>query len=148
MLTIRPDQMKVFAQQLLATFRQDAAQSLMDEYPDACAELGPDALQRMIQKGIDDARQYRLETRGAVLIFIELILVFGDGFQLSPDRRWAQKILAHPTLPDYARMQLIRERLVSRTGGLVVRRSTSQSEQDETTGPSRSDPDAPGELSR
>jgi hypothetical protein len=136
MLTIRPDQMKVFAQQLLAAFRQDAAQSLRDEYPDVCAELGPDALQQMIQKGMDDARQYRLETRGAVLIFIELILVFGDGFQLSPDRWWAHKILAHPTLPDYARMQLIRERLVSRSGGLVVRRSTSQPEEDEPVAPS------------
>lgn len=130
MLTIRRDQLELFEQQLLATFREDAAQYLRDEYPDACADLGRDGLQRMIQMGLDDARQHGLKTRGSVIIYIELLLVFGERFQLSPDRRWAEKILAHPTLPDYARMQAIRERLASRSGGRVVQRSSSPAEQE------------------
>ena len=123
MLTIRKEQIRIFEHGKLAVFQEDAAKYLRKEYPESCEELGPAGLGELIEKGLAEARRRGIHTRGAVMIFIELRLVFGEGFELSPDRRWAQKILSHPVIPDYAKMQTIRARLIAASDGRVVRRS-------------------------
>jgi hypothetical protein len=123
MLRIRPEQLAIFEEEALATFREEAALHLQDQHPEACEELGSAGLDAVVREALAEAMSKGIETRGAALSFIELRLMFGKDFELSPDRKWAEKILAHPTLPDYCKLEAIRERMMERTSGLVVRRS-------------------------
>lgn len=134
MLTIRREQLRIFEEQSRENFYDDTAAYLTREYPGPCAEMGPVPLREFIRRSYASARRQNIGSRGAVMIFIELELVFGEVFQLSPDRPWAENILAHPTLPDYSKMEAVRERLISRSAGRVVRRAPPSGDDDDDSG--------------
>lgn len=82
--------------------------------------MGADGLRALIRRARVAGQEFRIEGAGALAVWTELWLLFGDGLRRSPDRAWAERILRHEMLPDYVRVDQVRERLTSRTGGRVV----------------------------
>ncbi len=85
--------MKVFAGHALAQFLGKAEAMLRASFPVKTALMGSDALQRLIQGGIEKAAAYRIEERKDVLLYLHCQLQYGDNFDADPRLAWASKIL-------------------------------------------------------
>lgn len=122
MLIIRDAQMAILGNARVDSFVQQMVDSLSNEYP-VSAAAGPEAMTALVRNAIEGAAARGLRSEGAIAIWTELTLVFGKDLALSPDRTWAKRILAHPDLPDFIKMDIVRERLTARTAGRVLVRA-------------------------
>lgn len=120
MLVIRTEQMAAFRDQASKQFDRHMVDYLYSEHPALTQPMGRDAVFDLIRRARFSASQYRIEKSGALALWIELWLMYGDELKRSPDRAWAQNILRHPVLPDYIRVERVRERLFATTGGRAV----------------------------
>jgi hypothetical protein len=120
MLVIRDAQLDLLKAQTLERFEDDLVQSLAQDFEPKVALLGEDAVRRLIRRAIAFGHDRGIRNQGAVAVLAELMLQFGDRFECSPDRRWAEAILGHPTLPDHIRVDLARQRMMARTGGRTL----------------------------
>jgi hypothetical protein len=94
---------------------------LLAHYPGGCAAIGDKAAVRaFVRRGMDRAIACNLDTAGAITVFFELLVQFGEQFERSPDRVWAMNILSHPTLPGYVKVGAIRDRFDETTGGRIL----------------------------
>lgn len=96
---------------------------IASEYPEKYQQMQETGTQEFIRRGMEKAAARGLRSRGAVAGFIDLMLKFGENFELAPDRVWANHTLAHPTLPDYLKVEAVRERFESQTQGRIIRPS-------------------------
>jgi hypothetical protein len=48
------------------------------------------------------------------------MIAFGEDFQNSPHKDWANELLAHPTSPAQIKMRILRERMTVLSQGRVV----------------------------
>jgi hypothetical protein len=117
-LLIRNEQMAVFSAQYQQSFEDRMAANIMRDLPDRFREVGE--AKQLIARAIETGRRYGIETEGAVAVLIQLMICFGENFELSPDRKWAFDMLAHPVAPAVLRISLIRDRMMSRSQGRVV----------------------------
>lgn len=120
MFTVRSEQLVALSELASQDFAQRMIGYLAAEYPLRAAALGGADLKAHVEHAIDDAGQRGIRTLGAVALWIELRFQFGNELQRSPARQWAFKILAHPALPDYVKLGLVRDRLTAHTGGRPV----------------------------
>jgi hypothetical protein len=51
---------------------------------------------------------------------MELMIQFGEDFQNSRDKKWADEMLAHATLPAQLKLPLMHRRMTALTRGRVV----------------------------
>ena len=117
MLIIRPAQMEVFRRQAVDRFVERMVQHVAREFPDRYAALGEAETEDFVRTAIKRAAKYRIEHEGAVAVYIELMLEFGEGFERAPNREWAGNILANVELPGVKRIDMIRERFSVATRG-------------------------------
>lgn len=120
MLVIRKDQMLALSAESERQYDTRLAEYLTAEYPAQVERMGAEGLRSLIDRAKAGGREFRIEGAGAMAVWTELWLLFGDGLRRSPDRMWAERILRHDSLPDYIRVDQVRERLTSRTGGRAV----------------------------
>ena len=120
MFTVRREQLVTLGELASRDFARRQVDYLANEYPLRSAALGGAGLKSHVEQALDDASQRGIRTAGAVAIWIELRFQFGNELQRSPARQWAFKILAHPALPDYVKLGLVRDRLTAHTGGRPV----------------------------
>lgn len=120
MLTIRRSQLEALGEHARAQFTAGLVAAIAHHYPRQCAKLGAEGTQALVERTIERAARHNIRTRGAVTAFVELVLEFGEEFRLSPDRKVALKLLAHPVLADAVKVQAIQDRLRERTGGRMV----------------------------
>ncbi|MBP8307702.1 MAG: hypothetical protein KAY46_10585 [Burkholderiaceae bacterium] len=125
MLVIRQAQFDVFIEQAGRNFENGMADYLQSEYPALTEPMGRAAVLDLVKRARRAAARCQVHNAGAVGAWIELWLLFGDDLKRSPDRAWAQRFLRNHVLPDYIRLEQVRERLLSRTGGRAVILSTS-----------------------
>lgn len=125
MLTIRQAQLDVLSEKACEAFEHQMTDYLLAEYPALTEPMGRDGVLELVRRGRRAAADCRVYNTGAVSVWIELWLLFGDELKRSPDRAWAQRILRHPVLPDYVRLERVRERLFARTGGRAVSLSSN-----------------------
>lgn len=126
MLIMRDAQTAALSEVSLLHFKERVAHYLATEYPTHADSLGSTGLTTLVDDGIASATRLGLRSEGAVAVWIELTLLFGQDLELSPERGWAHRILAHPTLPDHIKVDLVRERLTRLTAGRpLVRASIS-----------------------
>jgi len=126
-LIIRKEQMHALSLEAERLNEQRLATFFAEEYPTQAAEMGGDGLLGLIRKARIAGKKYRIETAGAVAVWTELWIQFGEDLRRSPERRWAERILSHQSLPDYTRVEQVRDRLTRLTGGRVVVAAVSQS---------------------
>ena len=121
MLVVRDHQLDVLRQALLLRFENTVVQSLTAEYPQKIPAMGEPAVRELIRKGLAFANAYGIVSEGGVIAVIGLIVQFGEGFEYSPDRAWAMKVLSHPTAPGPLKVELLVTRMAGRAEGRVVR---------------------------
>ena len=120
MITIRDSQVAVFRQARIDAFVHDMVQYISAEYPTHYQHLGPAGTREFVLRALASATRMGIELEGAVGVLIELWLMFGEQLERAPDRVWARRILAHPRLPDFVRVETVQNRLLERTGGRVL----------------------------
>src|SRR5262249_17330789 len=81
-------------------FSRRMLQRAQRAFPAKCAYLGDACLQRVLQHGLDSAKQYSLSTERGVAIYLVLMFVLGSEFATDPLVPWAGQVLRDPTLTD------------------------------------------------
>lgn len=117
MLTIRDEQLEALNAAKLQRFEERMAQYVAAEYPRRYASLMEEGTRRLIRNGIEFGTHHGIETEGALAVLIELMVEFGMQFERSPDRAWAERMLALSSIPGPIKVAAIRERFDERTGG-------------------------------
>jgi hypothetical protein len=120
MLTIRNEQLTAMGTARALNFADDMVQAVASHFSRQYARLGADETRALVHRTMARGAQHRIVTRGAIAVFIELVLEFGEQFKMSPDREIALKLLAHPTLPGQVKVQAMQDRLTARTGGRAL----------------------------
>jgi hypothetical protein len=120
MLIIRNEQMHVFGTNMQGQFVDRMVKHLAKEFTVRYTAWRDDGAREFVQRVILAGEQNGVRSIGAVAVLIELMAEFGEQFELSPDKVWARKLLAHPTLPDRPKIDALRDRLASRTGGRTI----------------------------
>jgi hypothetical protein len=122
MLIVRKEQIAVFQVEARKRFAERMRAYVAEEYPARYAALGDDGTRQLVAKGIAAADRHGIEPEGAIAGLIELMVEFGERLERSPERAWAEKILAQPELPGEVKVSAVRERFAAATGGrrLVV----------------------------
>ncbi|HBY59491.1 MAG TPA: hypothetical protein DEH78_06685, partial [Solibacterales bacterium] len=62
-------------------------------------------------------RTHGVVHQGGIAVLAELMIRFGTEFSRSPDKAWAWKMLAKPSLPGEVKVAALRERMEAATGG-------------------------------
>jgi hypothetical protein len=120
MLIIRNRQLDIFRDQAIDLFAAQMVARIAKQYPARFAQLGESGVRNLISNTVGRGREFGIVTAGAVAVLIDLVAQFGEGLAMSPDRAWAMKLLAHPSLPDYIKIDVVRERLTASSGGRVL----------------------------
>ena len=121
MLTIRGDQLRALQRSGLEEFVSTAQIHLLTHLPGPSSSLGaPSEVRNFVLRGVERARSFQVETKGAVLALLELWVQFGENFERSPLRLWTLKFLAHPLVPGDAKVDTIRDRHAELTGGSIL----------------------------
>lgn len=127
MLIIRREQMTAFRANAERRFIERMRAYIAAEHPARHQALGDLGTRRLIEKGIDAAARHGIDTEGATGVLIELMLEFGERFERTPDRAWAERMLGRRDVPGQVRVSAVRERFSASTGGrpLVMVPATS-----------------------
>ncbi|MFO0615559.1 MAG: hypothetical protein U0414_23400 [Polyangiaceae bacterium] len=120
MLTIRAAQ--------FAAFRAVADDELVERlrvylptiYPRHCAALGEEGTRERIRTGLALADAHGIERGRAVVVLVELLVEFGARLERSPDRAWAERMLARRDVPGAVRVAAVRDHLAKSTGGRLL----------------------------
>jgi hypothetical protein len=114
---VRREQVAVFRADAQRRFAERMRAYIAEEYPRHYEVLGEEGTNGLVQKGIEKAAQHGIETEGATAVLIELMVEFGEKLERSPERAWAEKMLAEPEVPGQVKVKAIRERFEASTGG-------------------------------
>ena len=120
MIVLREQQLDSLRQAALTRFEDQLLRSLAADYPQKIPAMGEAAVRELVRNGIAFATSHGILAEGGVAAVIGLIVQYGDGFELSPDRAWAMQVLSHPTAPGPLKVDLLLERMAARTQGRVV----------------------------
>ncbi len=110
MLIIRHEQLSVFERSAFEHFEEGLVRHLETAFPGRYAELGVARATELVRATVRTGRDNGIRTWAAVTVLLDLVLQYGEQFELAPDPEWALKILTHPTLPDHLKMDTIRDR--------------------------------------
>jgi hypothetical protein len=100
MLTIRQEQTEAFRQHHLQKFEDEMVAHLAKFAPKHWQILGVPTGRRVIQLGIEQAKQYGFTNRGPVRFYLELMFMFGSYFDTDPQYPWARAVLKNPETID------------------------------------------------
>ena len=115
MLTIRPEQLKTFAEAGRRDFERRAARHLAREHPDFCRERGEDAVLALVRRTARRARAYGVGTEVGVVVLARLSILYGENFYR--DEAWAAHILTHADLDAGAKVARLSEYLPDEQDG-------------------------------
>ena len=84
MVIIRSQQMKVLEEAVWRNFEQEMVEHARAFSPRLSEVIGDDQLRTAVRSGIARARTHELTRRGPIRLYIELMLLFGSGFDTDP----------------------------------------------------------------
>jgi hypothetical protein len=91
---------------------------LSKRFPDTCGAQNEAAVRESIQNGIEKARGYGITTEYDVARYIELMYLFSDDFDTSPNTQWAESILTNSDLGPRVKMDLLCKRVAQETANV------------------------------
>jgi hypothetical protein len=97
MLVIRKAQMTAFQQAALLRFENEMVAHSQDFAPELSKALGEAQLRLAVRGAMARADGYGFTNRGPIRLFIELMFLFGGGFDTDPQYPWAASILHEPS---------------------------------------------------
>ena len=114
MLTIRREQMAVFAEEQKRAFETRLVRHVSAMYPEHDARLrlagGEQAVRAFLQETIHRALSYAINDEYDITTFLELRLELGPDFERT-SHAWALDILTAPRHPGWSKLCLIVDRL-------------------------------------
>jgi hypothetical protein len=120
-LVIRDVQLAEMRQKAAERFASDLLKHLLENYPQQCKAVGAaEDVRGFVRRGIARAMKHGIEYEGAITVFLELLIQFGENFERSPVREFARNILAHPVLPGDAKVNAIRDRHEEKMQGRIL----------------------------
>lgn len=120
MLIIRAAQLEVFRAQADDAFVERMRAYLATTYPKHHAALGEDGTRERVRAGLALADAHGIERGRAVVVLVELLVEFGAKLERSPERVWAERMLARRDLPGAVRVAAVRDYLAKSTGGRLL----------------------------
>jgi hypothetical protein len=117
MLVVRKEQVAVFRADAERRFAERMRAYIAEAHTARYQAMGDEGTKQLVQKGIEAAERHGIDTEGATAVLIELMVEFGERLERSPDRKWAEGILALPDLPGQVKVTAVRDRLSASTGG-------------------------------
>ena len=93
MLVIRDQQMQAFVQYAKRQFEAETVRHISEFAPGQFEILGEKTVRQVVSLGIERAEKYGLTNRGPVRFYIELMFMFGSGFDTDPQYPWAAEVL-------------------------------------------------------
>jgi hypothetical protein len=92
-MVIRAAQKSAFENHRVDEFVSDMLAHVNRCFPARASDLGKEKVYETIRNGIDRARSYGFTASRDVCKYIDLMMVFGPGFDHDPDLPWAESIL-------------------------------------------------------
>ena len=120
MLVVRSAQLHALAVEDPGGLRERLRAELAEDYLDELTALGKDGTRAFIDRGIAVGVEHGLDTEGALVRLLALMIQLGEQLERSPDHERAWARLRHPTLPSELKIELVEQLLWERTGGRVV----------------------------
>ena len=96
MFKLRPDHINAFQQMRIEQFKREMVHHCYEFSPHLCKTLPKVQLRKMIDYGFSRAQRYGFSNRGPIQLYLEMMLLFGSGFDTDPQYSWAQQCLQHP----------------------------------------------------
>jgi hypothetical protein len=94
-MRIRKHQMALFKEAGTRAFEDEMLPHLARFAPKHAEMLGERGMRRLVRVGLDRAERHGLTHRGPVRLYIELMLLFGGGFEADPLLPWAGRVFGH-----------------------------------------------------
>ncbi|HWC97024.1 MAG TPA: hypothetical protein VG456_09750 [Candidatus Sulfopaludibacter sp.] len=108
MLTIRAEQMRVFADENLHSSIQAI---IRQNFPVHCAQLGAKELGETVRSAVRRGRNLGFDV-DQLAAYVALEFSLGADFSTNPAYPWAQQILREPGLSSEVRMQKLRSKAI------------------------------------
>jgi hypothetical protein len=96
MLQIRSEQMTAFEQAALRRFEDEMVLHSQDFSPRLCEVIGEEQLRVALRQSMDRAGSHGFTYRGSILLFADLMFLFGSAFDTDPQYPWAAEVLQSP----------------------------------------------------
>jgi hypothetical protein len=119
-MTIRVEQMSAFSRAARQQWEERMVRYIETNFPSRYRDMGEAGARQFIQRAVEKGAGFGIETEGAVAGLIELMIAFGEQFELSPDKAWANRMIANREAPAELRIASMRERMMARTEGRIV----------------------------
>jgi hypothetical protein len=108
---IRQEQMDVLDACMLKRFIEETIVHLRRMFRETCGEESDEDLRERVQAGIDEAALYDITDEREVVLFIDLMVDLGPGFQKQEPNLWMEGILTDETLDQQEKIDTIYTRL-------------------------------------
>lgn len=115
MLTIRREQMEVFAAYARRSFEQRMVRHLARRGAFAHTRRTQAEWLALVRTGIATAKSYRVVAERDVARWVELMALLGEDFAEQPELKWAKAILEDAALSPSLRVQLLHQQVTART---------------------------------
>ncbi len=109
-MIIRPDQMEEFANSNSPNFELAAMRHVQEQFPKHSIFLGEAGVRETVQYGRKQSAGYRLSTSNYVVLFIDLTLLIGRGFDTDPQLPWAADVLTDKSASAGDKAQTLHQR--------------------------------------
>jgi hypothetical protein len=100
MLTIRAEQMKAFEAITGRVFIENMMAHLRAHFPSETRGIDVKGLRERIQRELVSAARFGIVAENDVSLFLNLSMLFGEGFIDAPERVWARDYLTDREVPD------------------------------------------------
>lgn len=118
MLTIRDAQMQIFEGLRGGSPREVMRRHVRAQFSRELAEIDEARLERFLDRVTAEAGRYGLHRLEALLRFVNLSVVYGEGFLARPELRWMTVMLQGPARADAdERMKRVYEEALRRAEG-------------------------------
>lgn len=109
--------MATFQAEVERNFAERVEAHIAHTYPKHARALGEARLRELVKTGLEAKTRLGLSGDGTAVTFITLMVEFGERFEHSPERAWAERLLADESLPGDIKVRAIRARFDAMTGG-------------------------------
>lgn len=107
MLKIRKDQWDVLSSMMVRNFESQMSDHILNCYPEKSEKLESDGVAKLIRKGIEKSLVYNMESERDVSSMIELMVEFGEDFEMERRNLMVRKLLTDNEKSAQARMDLV-----------------------------------------
>lgn len=93
MLEIRSEQLRILGGAARSAFEADAINHFFEYYPHECGRAGREQVTKLVRLGIERALVHGYTKQREVILYINLMMILGSGFDRDPQIPWVARQL-------------------------------------------------------